>query len=174
MNENKPELAQNAVGNAPRTAESDMTITRIFDAPRELVFKAWTEPERLMRWWGPQYFTSPVCKVDLRVGGKYLFCMRSPEGQDFWSTGVYLEIVPPERLVYTGHFADEKGNVVPASYYGIGDDFPEELVVIVTFEDQGGKTRMTLRHEGLPEGQMREMTLAGWSTSFDKRAESLK
>lgn len=71
-----------------------LVIRRILDAPREAVWKAWTDPDRLMRWWGPEGFTSPACRIDLRVGGKYLFCMRSPEGKDYWSTGVYRDIVP--------------------------------------------------------------------------------
>jgi uncharacterized protein YndB with AHSA1/START domain len=156
------------------TATPDLVITRFFDAPRELVWKAWTEPEHLMRWWGPKDFTSPVCKIDLRVGGKYLYCMRSPEGQEFWSTGVYREIVPPERLVVTDSFADKDGNVVPASDYGLGDDFPLELQVTVIFEEHQGKTKMTLHHAGMPAGQIREMTEAGWNQSFDKLGESLK
>jgi uncharacterized protein YndB with AHSA1/START domain len=127
-----------------------------------------------MRWWGPKDFTSPVCKIDLRVGGKYLYCMRSPEGQEFWSTGVYREIVPPERLVVTDSFADKDGNVVPASDYGLGDDFPLELQVTVTFEEHQGKTKMTLHHSGIPAGEIREMTEAGWNQSFDKLGESLK
>jgi uncharacterized protein YndB with AHSA1/START domain len=151
-----------------------MTITRTFDAPREVVWKAWTDPEQMMRWWGPKDFTSPAAKIDLRVGGKYLNCMRSPEGQDFWSTGVYREIVPPERLVFTDSFADENGNVVPASHYGMGDDFPMEMLVTVTFEEDNGKTKTTLKHEGLPSGEMAEMTKAGWNESFDKLVESLK
>jgi uncharacterized protein YndB with AHSA1/START domain len=104
---------------AKKIVEQELVITRVFDAPRELLWKAWTDPERLMRWWGPKHFTSPFCEIDLRVGGKYLNCMRSPEGQDFWSTGVYKEIVPMQRLVCTDCFADEKGNVVPASHYGL-------------------------------------------------------
>jgi uncharacterized protein YndB with AHSA1/START domain len=159
---------------AANTATPDLVITRFFDAPRELVWKAWTEPEHLMRWWGPKDFTSPVCKIDLRVGGKYLYCMRSPEGQEFWSTGVYREIVPPERLVVTDSFADKDGNVVPASDYGLGDDFPLELQVTVIFEEHQGKTKMTLHHAGMPAGQIREMTEAGWNQSFDKLGESLK
>jgi uncharacterized protein YndB with AHSA1/START domain len=159
---------------ATNTATHELVITRIFDAPRELVWKAWTEPEHLMRWWGPKNFTSPTCKIDLRVGGKYLYCMRSPEGQEFWSTGIYREIVPPERLVVTDSFADKDGNVVPASDYGLGDDFPLELQVTVTFEEHQGKTKMTLRHAGIPAGQIREMTETGWNESFDKFAESLK
>ena len=103
----------------------------------------------------------------------YLFCMRSPEGQDFWSTGVYREIIPLEKIVCTDSFADENGNVVPASHYGMGEDFPLEMQVTVTFEEQDGKTKMTLRHEGLPPGTMRDMTDQGWNQSFDKLAEAI-
>jgi uncharacterized protein YndB with AHSA1/START domain len=159
---------------AKKIVEQELVITRVFDAPRELLWKAWTEPERFMRWWGPKHFTSPVCKIDLRVGGKYLNCMRSPEGQDFWSTGVYKEIVPMQRLVFTDSFADEKGNVAPASHYGLTGDWPLELLVTVTFEEKKGKTTMTLRHEGVPSGTMSDNTEAGWNESFDKLAESLK
>jgi uncharacterized protein YndB with AHSA1/START domain len=151
----------------------DLFITRIFDAPREAIWKAWTDPRRLMRWWGPQGFTSPSCKMDLRVGGKYLFCMRSPEGKDYWSTGVYCDIVPMARIVLTDSFADEKGNVVPASHYGMTGEWPLELLVTVTFEEDGGKTIMTLQHEGIPTGMLSDCE-SGWSGSFDKLAESLK
>jgi len=152
------------------SAGRELVITRLLDAPRELVWKAWTEPEHLMRWWGPKDFTAPACKIDLRVGGKYLFCMRSPEGQEFWSAGVYREIIEPERLVYTDQLADEKGNPVPASHYGMPGDWPEEMLVTVTFEESDGKTRMTLRHVGLPP-EMGEMAEAGWNGSLDKLAE---
>src|SRR5665647_212151 len=147
---------------------NEFTITRIFNAPRQLVWKVWTEPEHVMRWWGPKAFTTPVCKIDLRVGGKYLNAMRSPEGKDFWSTGVYREIIPFERIVATDSFADEKGTVVPASYYGMAGDWPKELLVTVTFEEQKGRTMFTLRHEGIPPGQMSDLTKSGWSESFDK------
>ena len=153
---------------------TELTITRVFDAPREAVWKAWTDPEWAMRWWGPEHFTAPVCRIDLRVGGAYLFCMRSPEGQDFWSTGIYREIVPFERLVCSDSFADEKGNVVPASHYGMEGDFPLELQVTVTLEDQGGKTVMTLRHAGMPPGEMSDSAAAGWNGSFDKLAEVVR
>ena len=117
---------------------------------------------------GSKAFTTPVCKIDLRVGGKYLNAMRSPEGKDFWSTGVYREIIPFERIVATDSFADEKGTVVPASYYGMAGDWPKELLVTVTFEEQKGRTMFTLRHEGIPPGQMSDLTKSGWSESFDK------
>jgi uncharacterized protein YndB with AHSA1/START domain len=139
-------MTQSRIKQPPRP---ELVITRIFDAPREKVWKAWTEPERVKRWWGPKNFTAPFSKIDFCVGESFLFCMRSPEGQDFWSTGIYREIVEPERIVCTDSFADEKGNVVPATYYGMSPDFPLELQVTLTFEEHDGKTKMTLRHAGI-------------------------
>jgi uncharacterized protein YndB with AHSA1/START domain len=153
--------------------ERAVVITRVFDAPRELVFKAWTDPDRFRRWWGPKDFTAPVARMDLRVGGKYLFCMRSPDGQEYWSTGVFRDIVVPERLAFTDSFADPEGNVVPATHYGMSGDIPLEMLVTVTLVERGGKTTMTLRHEGLPSGDMKDMTEAGWKESFDKLARTL-
>jgi uncharacterized protein YndB with AHSA1/START domain len=153
-----------------KTEGSELVLTRVFDAPRERVWKAWTNPEEFKRWWGPKVFTAPVSKMDLRVGGKYLSCMRSPDGKDYWSTGVYREIVPMSKLIFTDSFADEKGNVVPASYYGMPGDLPLEFLVTVTFEEVGGKTKMTLRHGGFPTGPQRAMAGQGWNESFDKLA----
>lgn len=158
--------------------EKDILITRSFDAPKERLWKAWTEPEHFMRWWGPKGFSAPYSTIDLRVGRKYLNCMRGPgpDGvvRDYWSTGVYREIIPMKRLVCTDSFADCMGNVVPASYYGMPGDWPLEFTVTVEFGEHGGKTEMTLRHEGIPEGRMKEECEAGWNESFDKLADSLK
>jgi uncharacterized protein YndB with AHSA1/START domain len=151
----------------------NITITRVFDAPRELVWQRWTDPDQFMCWWGPKDYTSPYAKIDLRVGGRYLSCMRGPDGKDIWATGVYKEIVEKNRIVYTDTFADEHGNIVPASYYDMDADIPLEMEVEVTFEDIGGKTKMTLEHCGLLMGEMAELTRAGWSQSFDKLAECL-
>jgi len=150
----------------------ELVITRVFDVPRDLLWKSWSDPERFMVWWGPEGFTSPACEIDFRVGGKYLACMRSPDGQDYWSTGVYREIVPKGKIVYTDSFSDAHGNPVPASYYGMPGDWPLEMIVTVTFEEVGGKTKMTLRHDGIPPDTMSDCE-AGWSGSFDKLAESL-
>ena len=133
----------------------ELVITRIFDAPLELVWNAWTNPEHFKRWWGPKDFTCPFCEMDFRVGGRYLNCMRSPVGQDYWSTGVYREIIPMERIVFTDSFADEKGNIVPATHYGLSSDFPLEMLVTVTFEEFEGKTKLTLHHVGIPSGARR-------------------
>ena len=156
-----------------RANEGELVIRRIFDAPRELVWKAWTQPERFKRWWGPKGYTIPSCDIDLRVGGKYLYCMRSPEGKDFWATGVYRQIVPMEKFVTTDSFADEHGNVVDATHYGMTTEMPLEMVVTVTFEDVKGGTKLTLRHAGIPAGPDREGAGQGWSESFDKLAEEL-
>lgn len=159
-----------------QSTEKALVIERTFDAPREQVWQAWTEPQQLMRWWGPRTFTAPAAKIDFRVDGKYLFAMQSPDfndGKPIWSCGVYREIVPLERIVCTDSFADEKGNVVPASAYGMEGDFPLEMIVTVTFEDVDGKTKMTLRHEGLPAGEHSAGANVGWNESFDKLAELL-
>lgn len=157
-----------------KTGEHKLVITRVFDAPRELVWKSWTEPERLVKWWAPKNFTTPHFKVDLRVGGKFHGCMRSHEGKDFWITGTYKEIVPFERIVCTDSFSDEKGNVVPASHYGMPADFPLEMLITVTFEESGNKTKMTLVHTGVPAGNIGEMTACGWKEMFDKLAKSIE
>ncbi len=146
-----------------------LVIGRIFDAPREMVWKAWTEPALIMRWFGPKSFTAPFCKSDFRVGGSYLYCMRSPDGKDYWSTGVFREIVPMERIVATDSFADEKGNVVPASHYGLTAKYPLELLLTVTFEEQDGKTRLALRHAGHPPEDI-ENARQGWNESLNKFA----
>jgi uncharacterized protein YndB with AHSA1/START domain len=158
---------------ATGTVLGEITITRVFDAPRALVWKAWTEPEHFMRWWGPKGFTCPSAQIDLRVGGKHLSCMRSPDGQDIWSMGIYREIVPPARIVVTDSFADEHGNPVPASHYGFEGFWPAEALVELTFEEEEGKTRMTLRHTGLPADETTQMAHTGWNESFDKLAEHL-
>jgi uncharacterized protein YndB with AHSA1/START domain len=151
-----------------------IVIVRVFNVPRELVWKAWTDPEHFKQWWGPKDFTSPFCEMDFRVGGKYLNCMRSPKGRDYWSAGVFKEIIPLEKIVYTDSFSDEKGNVVPATYYGMNADFPLEMLVTVTFEDLGGRTKMTLEHTGIPVGPHSEGAQQGWNESLDKLAESLR
>lgn len=155
--------------------KNDLIIIRIFNAPPELVWKAWTSPELCMRWWGPKGFTSPVCKIDLRVGGEYLNCMRSPEGQDFWSKGSFREIIAPERLVMTDSFADKDGNMVPATHYGLSSDFPLEMLITVMLEDNDGKTKLTLKHSGIEGLNAADRTnmQQGWNESLDKLEEVL-
>lgn len=151
----------------------DLVIERTFDAPRAAVWKAWSDAAAITKWWGPANMTSPVCHMDFRVGGSFHACMKSAEGQEFWSMGFYREISPIERIVYVDTFADAKGNVVPATYYGFAEDFPLETVVRVELLDLGGKTKMKLTHSGMPHGEMFEGTAAGWNEMFDKLSVNL-
>ena len=159
------------------SSTKDIVITRTFDAPRERVWKAFTEPTETMKWWGPEGFTSPACKIDFKVGGKYLFCMRGPAGSDFdkdmWSGGIYKEIVPMEKIVATDHFADADGNFISPEEFGMPGEWPEEMIVTFTFEEAGpGKTKLTLVHKGHPESMASDAT-TGWNQSLDKLAASL-
>jgi uncharacterized protein YndB with AHSA1/START domain len=143
-------------------ADRVLVITRIFDAPRSLVFKAWTEPEHMVNWFGPRGFTSKVLKNDLRPGGAYRIHMRGPDGDDHWSQGVFREIVPPERLVMVGSWADADGNPTR----------PETTLTLL-FEDVGGKTRLTLHNAVFESVTARDLHEGGWSTSLDCLAEYL-
>jgi uncharacterized protein YndB with AHSA1/START domain len=151
-----------------------MVITRVFDAPRELVWKAWTEPEYAKQWWGPKGFTAPVCNIDFRVGGKYLYCMRSPEGKEIWTGGEYYEIVPPEKIVFSMYMCDEKGNKVDPSHYGLELTPMEDVYDEVMFEDLGdGRTRLVyLGNEAMEEAK-NSGQVEGWEQILDKLAAVL-
>jgi uncharacterized protein YndB with AHSA1/START domain len=140
--------------------EREVILTRIFNAPRELVFRAWTEREHLIKWWGPGVFTNPVCEIDLRLGGAWRIVMRGPDGTDYPCGGVYREIVEPERLVFTNIAMDAQGNRLL------------DGLTTVIFDDLGGKTKLTLvtRAVGLVPlaPQMLAGMEAGWSQSLDK------
>jgi uncharacterized protein YndB with AHSA1/START domain len=115
-----------------------LTFERVFDAPRELVFRAFTEPKRLAEWFGPKGWTLTECDVDLKPGGEWRYCMRGPNGETSRGKSVYREIKSPERLVYTDVFTDEAYNEAP--------NMPHMLIT-VTFEDEGGKTRLRMRSD---------------------------
>lgn len=141
-----------------KSTERELVIERIFDAPRPLVFKAWTEPERLMRWWGPHGFTTISCKMDVRAAGAWRFCMRSPEGIEQWQQGVYREIVEPERLVFTYAFEDAAGK--PG----------HQTLVTVNFSDHGGKTKLTLHQAVFETVAVRDDHVRGWNEALDHLA----
>jgi uncharacterized protein YndB with AHSA1/START domain len=130
--------------NSPVNETERMVVTRVFDAPRELVWKAWTDPKYVTQWWGPKGFTTPFCEMDFRVGGKFLYCMRAPDGQEFWNGGEYHEIVPQEKIVSSMYFSDSKGNRVEPAHYGIEHDAVDGVHDVVLFEDIGnGQTKLT-------------------------------
>lgn len=153
-------------------------ITRVFDAPKEKVWRAWTQAEQIKKWWGPKNFSAPVIKLEFKPGGKYLYCMRGsiapgePE-QDFYSGGEFLEIVPQEKIVLTDYFTDAEGDFVPPSHYGMGE-MPERMKVTILFENAGeNKTKLTLQyHEAIPDAHRADMA-QGWNEQLDKLAESV-
>jgi uncharacterized protein YndB with AHSA1/START domain len=157
-----------------KTKQQELVITRTFNAPRLLIWKALTYAEWVKKWWGPREFTAPVIQIDLKVGGKYLYCMRSPDGKDYWNTGVYREIDYPQKLLVTDSFADKKGNVVPPTYYGMSPGFPNETVVSITLEDLGSKTKLTLSGAAPPSDKDRKDEETRWNQSFDKMADWLE
>ena len=120
----------------------EFEFTRTFDAPRDVVFKAWTEPERLNQWWGPKNFTMQTVKLDLRPGGVFHYCMRSPDGKDMWGKFVYREITPPERLVFVNSFSDAAGNTTRNPW---SPAWQLEVLNQLTFTEHDGKTTITLR-----------------------------
>jgi uncharacterized protein YndB with AHSA1/START domain len=144
-----------------------LVITRIFDAPRELVWRAWTDPELAIRWYGPRDYPGTYIEGDLRPGGKWRGCLRgTATGEELWQGGVYREIVPNERLVFT--FAwDEEG------------ERGQEMLVTLTFEDAGedagaGKTRFTLRQEVFASVEERDGHNYGWNSTFDRLQDVLQ
>jgi uncharacterized protein YndB with AHSA1/START domain len=148
-----------------------MVVTRVFDAPRALVWKAWTDPQYVMQWWGPHGFTSPVCKIDFRVGGKFLFCMKTPDGQEGWNGGEYYEIVPLEKIVYSMYFADSNGNKVEPAEYGAEHEAIGDGRDVVIFEDLGnGQTKVTLIGNEPMEDAKNSGQLEGWNETLEKIA----
>ena len=150
------------------TTKDSIVIERTFAAPVDLVWKMWTQPELFKQWYGPDNFRVPVVEMDVRVGGKHLFCMESADGSmKMWTTGEYLEVVPNERLVYTDSFSDENGNLIsPAEAYGMSDDQPTTTEVTVQLEDIGGQTKMVMTHANVDTEQ--EGAVAGWTQSLNK------
>jgi uncharacterized protein YndB with AHSA1/START domain len=157
----------------------EFVITRVFDAPRERVWKAWTEAERLKQWWGPKGFTVSHCTVDLRPGGVMHYCLRSPDGHDMWGKFVYREIVKPEKLVFVVSFSDEKGGI---TRHPMSPDWPREMLSTVTFAEQRGGTLITVRWIPTNATELERKTFEdgrdsmkqGWGGTFDQFADYLK
>jgi uncharacterized protein YndB with AHSA1/START domain len=159
-------------GGAPttsRVAGRELVIERTFDAPRELVFKVWTQPEHVPNWFGPKGFTLPVFETDVRPGGVTRYCMRSSTGEESWGKSEFREVVPPERLVYTDWFADPQGNPLP--------DMPETNVTITFSDDSSDKTRVTILTQFKSEAELESLAstgmVEGWTDTLDRLAEYL-
>jgi uncharacterized protein YndB with AHSA1/START domain len=148
-----------------------MVVTRVFDAPRELVWKAWTDPKYVMQWWGPKGFTSPHCEIDFRVGGKFLCCMRSPDGWEGWNAGEYHEIVLHEKIVSSMYFSDSKGNKIDPAELGVELEAIVDAYDVTIFEDLGnGQTRLTFIGNEAMESAKDSGQFEGWVETLDKVA----
>lgn len=156
-----------------QAVEQILVVTRVFDAPRELVFKKWTDPHDVKKWWGPKGFTCLEFSIDLRPGGKYLNCMRSSEGKDYWSCGVYIEVDAPMKIVYTESFSGYKGNIVSPEVYGMSRDWPVETIVTLILTEHADKTRLMLQHFPIKPSKERDMRRQSWIEMFDKLADCL-
>ncbi len=148
-------------------------IKRTLNAPRELVWKAWTEPERLKKWFGPKGVTMPECKLDLRPGGYFHYCMQGPDGNKGWGKWVFQEVDPPKKLVLVNSFADEQGNSIPAPFI---DKWPIETLSTTTLEERDGKTELTIQWEPYNASEEEIATFlnnfpsmnGGWNGTFEQ------
>jgi uncharacterized protein YndB with AHSA1/START domain len=140
--------------------QGTVRLTRVLDAPRTLVWQAWTDPKMMAQWFGPRGFTASVPELDVRVGGTLRIVMHGPDGNDYPMKGVFREVVPPERLVFSNTAVDQDGNHLL------------EGETIVTFAEHGGKTTLTLKTHAVGRVPIAPQMLAGmeagWSQSLDK------
>ena len=154
-------------------ADRLLIVERIFDAPRAIVWKAWTERARLMQWFGPKGFTIPAAKLDFRPGGTFHYCLAAPDGKEMWGRFVYLEIAAPGRIVLVNSFSDEDGGV---TRHPFAPTWPLEMLSTATFAEQQGKTRLTIEWSPLnPTEEERQIFDAshdgmkhGWTGTFEQ------
>jgi len=147
--------------NSPEIEERTLVLSRMFDAPRALVFKVWTQPEHLARWWGPRGYTLISYKADVRAGGTFRFGTRSPENTEHWAHGTYREVTPPDRLVFITAWENPDGSP------------KHETIVTLTFAEQDGKTKLTLKQTLFESVTSRDLHRGGWSTTLDMLDEYL-
>jgi predicted 3-demethylubiquinone-9 3-methyltransferase (glyoxalase superfamily)/uncharacterized protein YndB with AHSA1/START domain len=146
------------------SSERHFKVQRTFDAPRDLVFKAWTEQDRLAKWWGPKGFTLQTSTLDPRPGGIFHYCMRSPEGMEMWGKFTYREVSAPKKLVFTNSFADAAGNPVQAPF---SPNWPLEVYSTVTFTEDQGKTTVTFESYPINATELQQKT-------FEEGCESME
>ncbi len=144
-------------------------ITRKFDAPVERVWQAWTTPELVKQWWGPEHFTCPDARMDVRPGGKSILAMKDPEGKVQYSGGTYEEVIPNRKIVSTDQFMDKDGRFMSPQEAGMpGKDWPDTMRVTIEFRDLGSQeSQIHIVHEGIPK-DMHDDCVSGWSSSIDK------
>lgn len=164
-------MTESDPGAAP--LDGAFTVARVFDAPRDVVWKAWTEAEHLERWWGPKGFTVRHCAVDLRPGGVFHYGLQAPGGTTMWGRWVFREIAAPERLVFVASFSDAQGGMTRNPWAA---DWPAETLSTVAFAERGGRTEVTLTGIALDATEAERAAFAagftsmrqGWAGTFDQ------
>jgi len=158
----------NEPGTHVQTGERDLVISRVFDAPRDVVFRAFSTSEALAHWWGPKGWTLPVSNLDFRPGGTWHYCMRGPGGEESWGISRYSEIVEGERIVYTDAFSDAEGKVA--------EGMPP-MRITIEFADEDGKTRVTSRTEFASGDALKQVldmgVVEGTTQTWDRLEEYL-
>jgi uncharacterized protein YndB with AHSA1/START domain len=156
------------------TPTRNLVVTRIFDAPIEKVWKAWTDPGYVMRWWGPKGFTSPLAIMDFREDGTSLVCMRAPKeygGQDLYNTWTYQKIVPLQRIEFILNFSDKDGGKLDPAKMGMPAGIPKDVPHVITFRTAGDtRTEMTVTEYGYTSDQAHDISKAGLEQCLDKMA----
>ena len=162
-------MAENMVSQVER-----MVVTRVFDAPRELVWKAWTDPKYVMQWWGPKGFSCPACQMDVRVGGKSLLCMKTPDGYEGWNAIEYHEIVLHEKIVSSMYFSDSEGNKIDPADLGVEQGAIDGAYDVTLFEDLGnGRTKLTMIGNEPMATAKDSGQWEGWNETLEKVAAVL-
>lgn len=156
-----------------KQTSSTVVVERVFEAPVEKVWQVWTDTESMKKWWSPKYYTAPTIQNDFREGGKFLLSMQSPDGKISWNTGTYTQIITNQKIVSKMSFSDETGKAIPASEAGVPGKWPDEIEVIVQFEDLSGKTKIQITEVGIPL-LMSFFAKLGWQQQFDKMEPLLK
>ena len=165
---------------AASSSSKEFVISREFDAPRELVWTAWTERERMMQWFGPKGFVMTHATLDFRVGGVFHYCLRAPNGTEMWGKFTFREIVPPQRLVWVNAFSDPQGGL---GHHPLAPEWPRQMLTVATFEERApGRTTVTIRWttiDATPEEQRTfdagfDSMRMGWTGTFEQLEEYLK
>ncbi len=166
------------MSNATQDTTHSLVVTRRFEAPVDLVWKAWTDSSHVRRWWGPAGFTAPLAKMDVRVGGVSLVCMRAPQeygGMDMYNTWTYRRVEPGSRLEFTLNFADQHGNTLDPAAIGLPPGVPKDVPHVITFKALGAnQTEMTVTELGYTSAEAVAISQAGLEQCLDKMAASFE
>ena len=150
-----------------RKVHTTVCMERTFNAPVERIWKVWNDEDSIRKWWGPNNYTAPIIRNDLRVGATYLWAMEFRKGEMFSNTGTYKEVLPNEKIVSTMSFSNQYGKAIPGSEVPVFGEWPDEVTVTTKFREFGGKTKVTVTEAGIPLIVV-VLSKIAWAQQFDK------